>query len=235
MKNRYMGRTFIMPTQAARERAVRIKLNPIKKNLEGRSVVLVDDSIVRGTTSRRIVQLVRDAGAREVHVRVGSPPIRAPCYLGVDMPTREELIASSRSEEEVCESVTATSLHYVSLEELVRAIGRERNDLCTGCLTGCYPVPIDGEIDHARQVDLVDETVQLRPRLVRRDLLRSASLSFRPVAATARDRPAASSGAMPRRPRAPRRPRTATAGSGAHRRRRTCRLSPGSTRSRRRS
>jgi amidophosphoribosyltransferase len=156
-----MGRTFIMPTQAARERAVRIKLNPIKKHLEGRSIVLVDDSIVRGTTSRRIVQLVRDAGAREVHMRVGSPPIKAPCYLGVDMPTREELIASCRSEEEVRESVTATSLHYVSLEELVRAIGRDCNDLCTGCLTGCYPVAIEGEADRSRVVDFVDETVQL--------------------------------------------------------------------------
>lgn len=161
MKNRYMGRTFIMPTQAARERAVRIKLNPIKKHLEGKSIVLVDDSIVRGTTSRRIVQLVRDAGAREVHLRVGSPPIRAPCYLGVDMPTREELIASSRSEEEVRASVTATSLHYISLEELVQAIGRDCNDLCTGCLTGCYPVAIKGETDHARVVDFVDTTFQL--------------------------------------------------------------------------
>ncbi|NLX48901.1 MAG: amidophosphoribosyltransferase [Methanospirillum sp.] len=161
MKNRYMGRTFIMPTQAARERAVRMKLNPIRHHLENKSVVLIDDSIVRGTTSRRIVQLVRDAGAREVHLRIGSPPIRAPCYLGVDMPTREELIASGRSEDEVCESVTATSLHYISLEELVKAIGRDSTDLCTGCLTGCYPVPIDGEIEHRRVVEFADETVQL--------------------------------------------------------------------------
>lgn len=161
MKNRYMGRTFIMPTQAARERAVRIKLNPIKKHLEGKSIVLIDDSIVRGTTSRRIVQLVRDAGARKVHVRVGAPPIKAPCYLGVDMPTREELIASCRSEEEVRESVTATSLHYISLEELVQAIGRDVNDLCTGCLNGCYPVAIEGEVDRSRHVDIVDDTLQL--------------------------------------------------------------------------
>ena len=96
MKNRYMGRTFIMPSQKEREKAVRIKLNPIKEHLKGESIVLVDDSIVRGTTSRRIIGIIRDAGAKEVHVRIGSPAIKAPCYLGVDMPTREELIASDK-------------------------------------------------------------------------------------------------------------------------------------------
>ena len=161
IKNRYMGRTFIMPTQAAREQAVRIKLNPIRAHLEGKSIVLIDDSIVRGTTSRRIIQLMRNAGAREIHMRIGSPPIRAPCYLGVDMPTREELIASSRDEADVCRSVTATSLHYISLEALVEAIGHDCGDLCTGCLTGCYPVPIEGEIARARVVDFVDDTFQL--------------------------------------------------------------------------
>ncbi len=108
-------------------------------------MVLVDDSIVRGTTSKRIIEMMRDAGAREVHMRIGSPAIKAPCYLGVDMPTREELIASNRIEEEVRHSITATSLHHISIEALVKAIGFDHDDLCTGCLTGCYPLPIDGE------------------------------------------------------------------------------------------
>ncbi|NMB80082.1 MAG: amidophosphoribosyltransferase, partial [Methanomicrobiales archaeon] len=145
MKNRYMGRTFIMPTQNARERAVRMKLNPIPSHLKGKSVVLVDDSIVRGTTSKRIIGIVRDAGAREIHVRIGSPAIIAPCYLGTDFPTREELIAHNRTEEEVRKSITATTLHHISLDALVEAIGFPRDDLCTGCLTSCYPLPIDGE------------------------------------------------------------------------------------------
>lgn len=161
IKNRYMGRTFIMPTQAAREQAVRIKMNPIRKHLEGRSIVLIDDSIVRGTTSRRIVQMVRNAGAREIHMRIGSPPIKAPCYLGVDMPTREELIAAERDEDEVCESVTATSLHYISFEALMKASGHHCDNLCTGCLTGCYPVEIDGETARARDVEFLDATFQL--------------------------------------------------------------------------
>ncbi|MFA4877630.1 MAG: amidophosphoribosyltransferase [Methanoregula sp.] len=160
MKNRYMGRTFIMPSQKEREKAVRIKLNPIPAHLHDKSVVLVDDSIVRGTTSKRIIEMMRDAGAREVHMRIGSPAIKAPCYLGVDMPTREELIASNRVEDEVRHSITATTLHHISLDALVEAIGFDREDLCTGCLTGCYPLPIDGE--HARpcKIDFLDSTFQ---------------------------------------------------------------------------
>lgn len=161
IKNRYMGRTFIMPSQAAREQAVRIKMNPIRKHLDGRSIVLIDDSIVRGTTSRRIIQMIRSAGAREIHMRIGSPPIRAPCYLGVDMPTREELIASCRDEEQVRDSVTATSLHYISFDALIEAIGHPCDNLCTGCLSGCYPVAIDGEHARAREVKFLDETLQL--------------------------------------------------------------------------
>jgi amidophosphoribosyltransferase len=160
MKNRYMGRTFIMPTQKERERAVRIKLNPIPAHLAGKSVVLVDDSIVRGTTSKRIIDMMRDAGAREVHMRIGSPAIKAPCYLGVDMPTREELIASNKNEDEVRRSITSTTLHHISLDALVKAIGFERENLCTGCLTGCYPVPIDGEQARPCNVDFPDSTFQ---------------------------------------------------------------------------
>lgn len=160
LKNRYMGRTFIMSTQNERERAVRIKLNPIRKHLENGAVVLVDDSIVRGTTSRRIIGIIRDAGAREIHVRIGSPPIVAPCYLGVDMPTREELIAHRRDEEEVRRHITATSLHHVTIDALVESIGIGRENLCMGCLTGTYPVDIPGEISTPVTVDFLDGTYQ---------------------------------------------------------------------------
>ncbi len=160
MKNRYMGRTFIMPTQIEREKAVRIKLNPIREHLKGKSVVLVDDSIVRGTTSRRIIGIMRDAGAKEIHMRIGSPAIKAPCYLGVDMPTREELIASDKEEEEVKKRITANSLHHISLDALMKAIGKDRTSLCTGCLTGCYPVPIKGEISEPCVIDFLDGTYQ---------------------------------------------------------------------------
>jgi amidophosphoribosyltransferase len=165
MKNRYMGRTFIMPSQKEREKAVRIKLNPIREHLKDRAVVLVDDSIVRGTTSRRIIGIVRDAGAREVHMRIGSPAIRAPCYLGVDMPTREELIASDKDEEEVRRRITANSLHHISLDALVEAIGIAKKDLCTGCLTGCYPVSISGEESRSPAVDFLDGTYQTKLEL----------------------------------------------------------------------
>ncbi|MCE5338387.1 MAG: amidophosphoribosyltransferase [Methanomicrobiaceae archaeon] len=160
MKNRYMGRTFIMPTQEQRERAVRIKLNIVRGNLKDKQVVLVDDSIVRGTTSRRIVNMIRDAGAKEIHLRVGSPPIVAPCYLGVDMPTRAELIASGRDIEGVRESIGATSLTYIPLGDLVEAIGCGEGNLCTGCLTGCYPVDIHGEKSCHAIVDYVAGTHQ---------------------------------------------------------------------------
>ncbi len=160
MKNRYMGRTFIMPTRQQRERAVRIKLNTVRGNLKGRRVILVDDSIVRGTTSRRIVSMIREAGAEEIHLRVGSPPIISPCYLGVDMPSRAELIASGKEVEAVRESIGATSLAYVPLNDLVEAIGCGEQNLCTGCLTGCYPVDIDGEKCYHCVVEYVAGTHQ---------------------------------------------------------------------------
>lgn len=160
IKNRYMGRTFIMPTQKMRENAVRIKLNPVKKHLNGKSVVLVDDSIVRGTTSRRLVDLVRAAGARAIHMRIGSPAIIAPCYLGVDMPTREELIASKLSCEEVREKIGATTLHHISIESLIRATGHNYDDLCLGCLTGEYPLCIKGEKSCPRHIDFIAGTYQ---------------------------------------------------------------------------
>ncbi|WP_048149391.1 amidophosphoribosyltransferase [Methanolacinia paynteri] len=160
IKNRYMGRTFIMPTQEDRENAVRIKLNPVKGHIKDKSIVIVDDSIVRGTTSKRIINILKEAGAEEVHMRVGSPPIKAPCYLGVDMPTREELIASDKSNEEVKEGIDATSLHHVSVESLIDAIGMPADDLCLGCLTGVYPLWIKGEKACPRYTDFIKGSYQ---------------------------------------------------------------------------
>ena len=145
MKNRYVDRTFIMPDQKMREYNVSVKLNPIRSMLEGKKVVLVDDSIVRGTTMKKIVSMLRQAGAREVHVRIGCPPIIAPCYLGIDMKTRDQLIAPNRSIDEIRERIGADSLAYVSIEGLVEAMGKDRKDLCLGCVTGEYPVEIEGE------------------------------------------------------------------------------------------
>jgi amidophosphoribosyltransferase len=139
IKNRYIGRTFISPDQKMRSQGVQLKFNPIVENLRGQRVVVVDDSIVRGTTTPRIVSLLRDAGAREVHLRITSPPIMHPCYLGVDMATYAELIAANLTVEQICEKVGADSLGYLSKERLVEATGRERGNFCLGCLTGEYP------------------------------------------------------------------------------------------------
>ena len=139
IKNRYIGRTFISPDQRMRSRGVQLKFNPVVENLKGQRIVVVDDSIVRGTTTPRIVQLLRDAGAAEVHVRVTSPPIKHPCYLGVDMATYDELIAANYTVEEIRQKIGADSLGYLSLEGLVEATGRDANSMCLGCLTGVYP------------------------------------------------------------------------------------------------
>lgn len=146
IKNRYVGRTFIMPGQSSRELSVRLKMNALKNNVKGRRVMLIDDSIVRGTTSRRIVDLVRKAGAREVHFRVGSPPIIAPCYFGIDMSTREELIASSKNVEAIRKEINADTLAYLSLEGLINSVGISESDLCLACLTAEYPVMVPGEV-----------------------------------------------------------------------------------------
>ncbi|MFC6717452.1 amidophosphoribosyltransferase [Natrialbaceae archaeon GCM10025810] len=145
MKNRYVGRTFIMPTQDERERAVRLKLNPIRSTVEGKTVTLIDDSIVRGTTSTQLVQLLKDCGADEVHMRIGSPQILAPCYMGIDMATREELIAADKTTEEIREAIDADSLAYLSTDAVAEVLGKERIDLCLGCVTGEYPYDIEGE------------------------------------------------------------------------------------------
>jgi amidophosphoribosyltransferase len=139
IKNRYIGRTFISPDQKMRSQGVALKFNPIVENLRGQRVVVVDDSIVRGTTTPRIVSLLRDAGAREVHLRITSPPIVHPCYLGVDMATYAELIAANLTVEQICDKLGADSLGYLTIDGLVKATGRERGDFCLGCLTGAYP------------------------------------------------------------------------------------------------
>ena len=156
IKNRYTGRTFILPSQEKREVAVRMKLNPVRGHIKGKSVVLVDDSIVRGTTSKKILSLVREFGAKEIHLRIASPQIIAPCYLGTDFPTRRELIASTKSIAEVEKEIKATSLAHVSLNGLIKAIGIPREDLCLGCLTGKYPVAIKDEEEDDRNIRMVD-------------------------------------------------------------------------------
>jgi len=142
IRNHYIGRTFIEPSQAIRNFGVKLKLNPIRSLIEGKRVILVDDSIVRGTTSRKIVRMVREAGAREVHMRISCPPTISPCYYGVDTPTREELIASSSTPEEICKFIGADSLGYVSLSGLKKAVNDTRGDYCTSCYTGVYPTDL---------------------------------------------------------------------------------------------
>ncbi|MFB6214279.1 MAG: amidophosphoribosyltransferase [Candidatus Bipolaricaulia bacterium] len=140
MKNRYIGRTFIMPTQQDRERAVRLKLNPIASNVEDKSLTIIDDSIVRGTTSRQLIESLRCSGANEVHMRVGSPPIVSPCHLGINMATTEELLADDKSLREVKDMIGADSLKYLAMSEVAQAIDIPEEELCTGCIGGDYPV-----------------------------------------------------------------------------------------------
>jgi amidophosphoribosyltransferase len=142
IRNHYIGRTFIEPSQAIRDFGVKLKLNPVRRMLEGQRVVLVDDSLVRGTTSRKIVRMVREAGATEVHVRISCPPTISPCYYGVDTPTREELIASNHSVDEIRSYLEADSLGYVSLENMRNAVGDDKDEFCTACYTGVYPTEL---------------------------------------------------------------------------------------------
>ncbi len=147
VKNRYIGRTFIQPDQRLREVGINLKLNPLPEVLAGKRVVVVDDSIVRGTTTRPIVRLLRDAGAREVHVRIHAPPMRHPCYLGVDTARRSELIAARLDVPAIRDYLGADTLGYLSLEGLIRAIEVSGASLCMGCFTGHYPVPVQLDLD----------------------------------------------------------------------------------------
>jgi amidophosphoribosyltransferase len=152
IRNHYVGRTFIEPKQSIRHFGVRIKLNPVRELIEGKRVVLVDDSIVRGTTAPKIVKMVRDAGAAEVHVRISCPPTRWPCHYGIDMPTREELVASTHSVEEIREFLDADSLAYLSVEGMLDCLSGDNLSYCTACWTGDYRVPISE--DDKRQAEL---------------------------------------------------------------------------------
>ena len=148
IRNHYVGRTFIEPAQSIRHFGVKIKLNPVREVLRGKRVVVIDDSIVRGTTSRKIVKMVRQAGAKEVHMRISSPPTSYPCYYGIDTPNRKELISASHTLEEVCRYITADSLGYLSSEGLVTSVGMGSDAVCKACFSGSYPIdfprPMDG-------------------------------------------------------------------------------------------
>ncbi|MEX2245522.1 MAG: amidophosphoribosyltransferase [Dehalococcoidia bacterium] len=147
VRNRYVGRTFIQPDQRLREVGVHLKYNPLREILQDRRVVLVDDSIVRATTTSRVVQMLRKAGAREVHMRVTSPPITHPCFYGIDMGSRWELIAAQKTVEEIRQHIGADTLGYLSPEGLVRAVATEREDLCMACFTGKYPTSVPLQMD----------------------------------------------------------------------------------------
>jgi len=147
LKNRYVGRTFIEPDQRIRELGVQLKFNPMSEVIEGKRLVLVDDSIVRGTTTPRVVGLLKKAGAREVHMRICAPPLRYPCFFGVDMATRAELIAAHNDVPEIAQFIGADSLGYLSIEGLVGAVGLPKELFCLACFTGDYPVPVQLEMD----------------------------------------------------------------------------------------
>ncbi|MGH9078803.1 MAG: amidophosphoribosyltransferase [Acidimicrobiales bacterium] len=146
VKNRYIGRTFIAPTQAERASGVRRKLNPLRENIAGKRVVVVDDSIVRGTTPKAMVAMLREAGAREVHLRISSPPFKWPCFYGLDTPDRSELLAAIRTPAEMAEYLNVDSLEYLTLEHLVTAIDAPGAGFCNACMTGNYPVPVPVQI-----------------------------------------------------------------------------------------
>ncbi|MEK6814418.1 MAG: amidophosphoribosyltransferase [Nitrospirota bacterium] len=147
IRNHYVGRTFIEPQQTIRHFGVKIKLNPVREALAGKRVVVVDDSIVRGTTCKKIVKMIRQAGAKEIHVRVSSPPTTHPCFYGIDTPTRQELIASSHSIEEIRRYITADSLGYISLEGVMSVVPKSGNSFCAACFSGRYPVQFPWEAD----------------------------------------------------------------------------------------
>ena len=153
VKNKYIGRTFIAPTQKERENMVFVKLNALKSDVSGRRVIVIDDSIVRGTTSRRLVQIIRRAGAKEVHFRVSSPPVKFPCYFGIDTPSRAELISSAHDVEQIRKEIGADSLAFISVEgmfEALRSCNPEQYGYCKGCFTGEYPMSVPGEINGIR-------------------------------------------------------------------------------------
>ena len=226
VKNAYVGRTFIQPTQTLRQLGIRLKLNPVREVIEGKRLVVVDDSIVRGNTQRALVRMLREAGAAEVHVRISSPPVMWPCFYGIDFATRAELIATSMSVEQIRESIGADSLGYLSVDGMVEATGQPRSELCTACFTGDYPIPppTEGAVLGTLPVSRVPTVYRRRAddaggepvfapippdRITRPDLTASAA----PVARPAPARP----GAAPTGPAAPTAPAATDPAEGASR------------------
>ena len=161
VKNRYVGRTFIQPTQSMRQQGIKMKLNPLREVIEGRRLVVVDDSIVRGNTTRQIVHMLRDAGAREVHMRISSPPIKWPCFYGIDMPDQDELIGSRLAVEDIRAHVEADSLAYLSLDGMIEATQVPADHFCTACFSSNYPIPIPASelrSKHVLEEQIVPET-----------------------------------------------------------------------------
>ena len=163
IRNHYVGRTFIEPLKAIRNFGVKVKLNPVRELLAGKRVILIDDSLVRGTTSRKIVKMVRAAGAKEVHMRISCPPTISPCFYGVDTPAKKELVASSHTVEEICKNIEADSLAFLSLPELLKAVNATDNEFCTACYTGKYPIDFVDVMPDAkeeeRQLDLWEKAL----------------------------------------------------------------------------
>jgi amidophosphoribosyltransferase len=160
LKNRYVGRTFIEPDQRIRDLGVKIKFNPLPQLLDGKRAVVVDDSIVRGTTTPKVVGLLRRAGAKEVHMRICAPPIRYPCFLGVDMATRWELIAAQKTMPEIRDFIGADSLGYLSIDGLIQAVALPKDIFCLACFTGNYPIPVQLQMDK-----LALETMTTAPKV----------------------------------------------------------------------
>jgi amidophosphoribosyltransferase len=159
IKNRYVGRTFIQPTQKMREMGIRMKLNPLRDVLEGKRVVIVDDSIVRGTTSRKIVKALRDAGATEVHMRISSPPVTHPCFYGIDTDSQDHLIAATKSVSEIAEQIGVDSLYYLSWAGMVEATRESSDSFCSACFTGQYPITIPEPLKRSKL--MLEETVSV--------------------------------------------------------------------------
>ena len=160
VKNSYVGRTFIQPSQTIRQLGIRLKLNPLREIIEGKRIVVVDDSIVRGNTQRAIVRMLREAGALEIHVRISSPPVEWPCYYGIDFASRAELIASGLEIEEIRRSIGSDSLSYVSMEGLIAATTIDENKLCTACFTGIYPIAVPADMSEGKMRLEVTEVVK---------------------------------------------------------------------------
>ena len=160
VKNSYVGRTFIQPSQTIRQLGIRLKLNPLREIIEGKRIVVVDDSIVRGNTQRAIVRMLREAGAREIHVRISSPPVEWPCFYGIDFASRAELIASGLEVEEIRRSIGADSLSYVSLEGLIAATTIAEDKLCTACFTGKYPISVPTDMSEGKMRLEITEIVK---------------------------------------------------------------------------